>query len=88
MYLLGIPFYLLLGTYKIHLKYIGNFFDVTINNLVFSDQIHYSWTALHYAVLRDNPDCLKVLVRAGKICLLFKKFPICLHVCLHFFVYV
>jgi len=32
------------------------------------DQIHYSWTALHYAVLRDNPDCLKVLVRAGADC--------------------
>ena len=31
----------------------------------FSDTIHYSWTALHYAVLQDNPESLKVLLRAG-----------------------
>ena len=63
--------------YKI---YLSKIISLTFFKYLFfsPDQIHYSWTALHYAVLRDNPDCLKVLVRAGKICFLL-KFPVCLY---------
>ena len=44
------------------LQVLANSKDVDLNKI---DVIHNDWNAFHYAILQDNVDALKILIKAG-----------------------